>query len=61
MHFRGLISTSNIIEAPEIEVTADEELIWITEFAEDSRGDHSFSWGSDGGPLGGGGRSSDDG
>ncbi|GBF93661.1 thiamin pyrophosphokinase [Raphidocelis subcapitata] len=54
MRFRGLISTSNIIDSPEVEVAADEELIWITELAEDSRGDHSFSWGSDGGPLGGG-------
>jgi len=29
-------------------VTASDDLIWITEFAEDSRGGHSFSWGSNG-------------
>jgi hypothetical protein len=53
MRFRGLISTSNLLEGPEVDVTADEELLWITEFAEDSRGGHSFSWGSDGNCLGG--------
>lgn len=37
MRFRGLISTSNILDAPEVEITSNEELIWVTEFAEDSR------------------------
>lgn len=48
MRFRGLISTSNVLAAPQVEVEADEELIWITEFAEDSRGNNSFSMGANG-------------
>ncbi|KAF6250655.1 hypothetical protein COO60DRAFT_1646324 [Scenedesmus sp. NREL 46B-D3] len=30
MCFRGLLSTSNIISSDNIEVTTDEDLLWIT-------------------------------
>ena len=55
MRFRGLISTSNVLAAPEVSVESDEELVWITEFAEDSRGGHAFSWGAANGRGGDGG------
>jgi hypothetical protein len=52
LRFRGLISTSNIIEGSEVDVTANEDLIWITEFREDTRGTPSGSGGGTGSGTG---------
>lgn len=53
MRFRGLISTSNIIAAPEVRVATDEDLLWITEFNDDSSG-HGGGGGGGGGNAGSG-------
>lgn len=37
MGWRGLISTSNQIVAPEVVVTSDEQLLWITEVQADAQ------------------------
>jgi hypothetical protein len=37
MGWRGLISTSNQIVAPEVVVTSDQQLLWITEVQADAQ------------------------